>query len=244
MFDLVLFELDGVLLDTASDLCDALNETLEAHRLAPVAESAVRAWSRGGVPDMVAKAYAHVTGWSNAAVRESGAMDHLLRDFDVRYAARCGRRGRLLGHAAPALADLRALGVRMAVVTRNEPRYCHALLHAHGIRHYFESVIPRNPSAPKVGWAQAFRTCLARCGVTPERGLRLAGSSEDAAAALHAGLDCWGMRATFAANAPSGSAQPERIITSMREIVDAIGMRAPHAAHSIQPFTGAYRTWP
>jgi phosphoglycolate phosphatase len=244
MFDLVLFELDGVLLDTAPDLCDALNETLEEHCLAPVSESAVRAWAGGGVPDMVASAYAHATGWSIAAVRDSGAMDHLLREFDVRYADRCGRRGRLLGHVAPALADLRALGVRLAVVTCNEPRYCHALLHAHRLRHYFESVIPRNPLAPKVEWAQAFRTCLARCGVTPERGLRLAGSSEDAAAALHVGIACWGMRATFAASARSGSAQPERIITSVREIVDAIGMRAPHAAHSIQPFTGAYRTWP
>ena len=53
MFDLVIFDLDGTLVDTAPELSDAVNDTLETLGYAQVAEALVRDWIGHGTRELM-----------------------------------------------------------------------------------------------------------------------------------------------------------------------------------------------
>ncbi len=59
--DLVLFDLDGTLLDTAPEIADATNDTLQAMGLPGVDDASIRQWIGHGAMQLLAKALGQ--GW-------------------------------------------------------------------------------------------------------------------------------------------------------------------------------------
>jgi len=97
VFDLVIFDLDGTLVDTAPEQSDAVNDALETLGYAQVTEALVRDWIGHGMRELMLKALSHVADWSEGALCRSGAIASAMLVFAEHYAARCGTRANPIG---------------------------------------------------------------------------------------------------------------------------------------------------
>lgn len=109
---LVVFDLDGTLVDTAPDLVDTLNVILAQEGLAPVAFEEARTMIGGGARALLER-----------GLRESGQtlsrelVDRLFGGFLEHYAAHIADRSRPFPGAEAALEGLAAAGFRLAICT-------------------------------------------------------------------------------------------------------------------------------
>lgn len=189
----VLFDLDGTLVDSASDIAAAVNRLLFELGHAEVDEATVRSWIGDGVQQLITQALRHAGDLREVADVLPRFMQHyedcLLLD------------PQLYPGVDATLKTLQQRDVRMAVCTNKPAPLVPPLLEAMGIAKYFDAVtgagdLPeRKPHpAPLLHLAQRFDTPIGQC-------LMVGDSSADAGAAIAAGaplvLVSYGYRRAF-----------------------------------------------
>ena len=112
MFDLVMFDLDGTLIETAPEICDAVNDTLRHFDLKEVTQQQVNDWIGHGTRELLIQALAYSRNISVAAVRSSDSLALNLAEFDKHYQSRCGTRSHLYPQVRETLIALRERGVK------------------------------------------------------------------------------------------------------------------------------------
>lgn len=174
-FPLVIFDLDGTLVDSLSDIAEALNLTLADASLPQVDEATVRGWIGEGVRTLVA-----------TALQSAGSalpVDEAMPGFMRHYAECLLHRPRLFPGTLETLDGLRARGATLAICTNKPSRFVAPLLEHLGVADRFAAVIggdslpERKPSA-----APLLHLCE-RFGRLPENSLMVGDSAVDAAAA-------------------------------------------------------------
>ncbi len=179
-YPLVIFDLDGTLVDSAADIAEALNRTLEDWQLPRVPEATVLTWIGDGVRRLVEQAF--------TAARSDIDLDRVMPGFMRHYEECLLRSPRLFDGVVPALQALRERGVVMAICT-NKPSALVAPLLAHlGVQEFFAMVLggdslpERKPSGvPLRHIAEAFK-------VAPGDALMVGDSITDYRAAVDAGM--------------------------------------------------------
>jgi len=140
-YDLILFDLDGTLIETSPEIADAVNDTLAEIGLAPVEQARVDRWIGHGTRELLIQALAFRWGRPAEAVRQSDRFAAIEALFGQHYQRRCGTRSHLYPQVRQTLQALRACGVKLAVVTNKEGRYTQAVLDAHAMAPLFDRVI-------------------------------------------------------------------------------------------------------
>ena len=125
-FDLVVFDLDGTLVDTGPDLTAALNHVLVRKGRQSVTEVAVRDMVGLGAARLLERGFAATGGVTPELVREG------LADFLDYYAGNICVHSRPYAGVEQALDHLRAAGHRLAVCTNKPVAMSEALLEALG----------------------------------------------------------------------------------------------------------------
>ncbi|MEA9729723.1 phosphoglycolate phosphatase [Xanthomonas campestris] len=179
-YPLVIFDLDGTLVDSASDIAEALNGTLQELGLQQFPEATVRSWIGEGVHTLLA-----------TALREAGSDRDVDTEMPVmmrHYEASLLHHPRLYPGVAEALPALRSAGATLALCTNKPARFIQPLLEHLGIAAQFATVLggdslpQRKPSAaPLLHLAQQFQHAPTQC-------LMVGDSATDAAAAQAAGM--------------------------------------------------------
>lgn len=141
-FDIVGFDLDGTLLDTALDLGHALNHALVhiGRPAIPVGEA--RRFIGGGTGQMLRTALAESGGPSDLDVP---ALQDVLVDF---YATNIARHTRLFPGGEAMLDALAARGVRLAVATNKREDLARCLFGELGLTSRFATIIGGNTLGP------------------------------------------------------------------------------------------------
>lgn len=229
MFDLVMFDLDGTLVETAPEITDAVNDLLREQGLPNVDESLVANWIGHGTRELMTQAYAHAAQIHVDTVRRAGTMDELMPRFSHFYMQRCGTRSRLYPQVLDTLRLLRQARVRMAVVTNKEQRYTAAVLMAHQIRHFFDLVVSGDTLPAKKPDALPVRHCLDALNVERTRALFIGDSQIDVDTARAAGVPIWAVPYGYNLGNPIAQAKPDRIIPTIRAAAEAVESSAPGA---------------
>jgi phosphoglycolate phosphatase len=160
-FDTIGFDLDGTLVDTAPDLCRAVNQALAAIGRAPVSEDTTRHLIGGGARAMLTRALDRTGG-----LVDDATFEQLYADLIAHYERHTS------DHSAPypgclaALDALEARGCRLAVVTNKAEHLARKLLDELGMSHRFDCVIGgdtlgRERAKPK---RDMIDEALRRCG--------------------------------------------------------------------------------
>ena len=157
-YDLIMFDLDGTLIETAPEICDAVNDTLRRFDLPEVTQQQVNDWIGYGTMELLIQALA-TTGKTDASVvRASDTLPLIAAEFDKNYQLRCGTRSYLYPQVRETLTALRARGVKLAVVTNKEGRYTATVLNAHQLAPLFDRVVSGDTlAAQKSPTRQAFK---------------------------------------------------------------------------------------
>jgi phosphoglycolate phosphatase len=157
-FDVVAFDLDGTLADTAQDLAAALNHALAALGRPVVPPESVRHLVGHGARALLRRGLA-VSGEAPEALVDEG-LPHFI-DF---YAANICRGTRPYAGVEAALDALRAVGAKPALCTNKPERLTRLLIEALGWNGRFDSVVGGDSLAVRKPDPAPLHEAVARAG--------------------------------------------------------------------------------
>ncbi len=178
---LVLFDLDGTLVDSAADIAEAVNRMLDELGHAREDEALVRSWIGLGAHALVESALRH-------AGSKVGA-DSVMARFMVHYEDCLLLNARLYPGTAEMLDALAAAGVAMSMATNKPERMARVLSEAMGIDHHFAHLVGGDTLAERKPSAMPLLHLAALHGVAAKNTLMVGDSEADAGAARAAGMD-------------------------------------------------------
>ena len=183
--DLLVFDLDGTLVDSTLDLANSVNATRVHLGLEPLPIPIVASYVGNGAPVLVRKSIGPDAGEEQ--------LDYALTYFLSWY------RDHMLEHTRPypgvidALDALAAAGQKMAVLTNKPVRFSQTLLAGLGMDRYFFRVYGGNSFPEKKPDPHGLRMLMQEAGVPPERTWMVGDSSVDVLTARNAGVACVGV---------------------------------------------------
>ena len=219
-FDLIMFDLDGTLIETAPEIADAVNDTLRHFNLPAVTQQQVNDWIGHGTRTLLIQALAFVGKTEVAAVAASDSLPLIAAEFDRNYQRRCGTRSHLYPQVRETLAALRDRGVKLAVVTNKEGRYTATVLNAHQITSVLDRVVSGDTLSTKKPDPAGIQSCLAQFGVPPNRALFVGDSSIDVATARNAGVAVWALPYGYNMGQPIEACSPDRVIADCSALLN------------------------
>ena len=199
--DLVIFDLDGTLADTAPDIAAALNQTLGDVGLPPLPVETVIGYVGDGAANLIER----------ALPPEAHALDRapLLEAFLAHYEARPCVGSRLYPGIQTLLDALNAAGVATAVLTNKTGFVARRLLQVILPRQSFVAVIGDRDGFPRKPDPAAGRHIIERARTTPDRTVMIGDGLPDQRLAHALGVRSlaagWGYtpRARLAAESPT-----------------------------------------
>ena len=211
-FDLVLFDLDGTLVETAPEICDAVNDTLAELGLNRVTQSQVNDWIGHGTLELLIQALADVQNLPENDVRHSPQLNAQAAVFQRHYRARCGTRSHCYPHVMDALKHLKTQGVQLGVVTNKEGAYTRTVLDAHGLTPLFDRIVSGDTLPTKKPKPDGVQDCMSKLGVGPQKTLFVGDSSIDIATARAAGVAVWAVPYGYNMGQAIADNMPDRLI--------------------------------
>lgn len=220
---LVLFDLDGTLIDTAGEIADAVNDTLRLMGLPQVTEAQVNGWIGHGTLALLMTVMAQAWHLSEMQVCDHLQWPHAQQVFARCYLQRCGTRSQLYPHVREVMTALHERGVQLALVTNKETLYTEAILAAHGLTSFFKiricgDTLPRRKPDPA-----GVLHCLSQMGVPADQALFVGDSAIDAQTAHNAGVPVWLLSYGYHRGESLQASRPDRIIADLRPIFEAAG---------------------
>ncbi|MDE2148738.1 MAG: phosphoglycolate phosphatase [Gammaproteobacteria bacterium] len=221
MFDLIVFDLDGTLIDTAPEIADSVNAVLRQRGLPPADESNIREWIGHGARELMRHAYAAAAELAAQAV-DADTMRGLMRDFVCAHELHCGTRSRVYPGTAATLNTLEHQGYKLAVATNKDGRFAEAVLHAHGLRRHFSPIVAGDTLQVRKPDRRVLEHCAAAHGVPLTRVLLVGDSVVDVATGRAAGIPCWVLPHGYNGGQPIASANPDRILPHIGALIDLL----------------------
>ena len=179
---IVVFDLDGTLVDTAPDLVRALNQTLDLEGLPRVQLDMVRRMVGKGARALIERG-AGLAGVSFSVER----LDQLTKAFIEHYRADIARDSVPFPGAAAALDALAAEGAKLAICTNKRTDLSQLLLEALGLAAKFSAIIGADAVAQRKPHPEHYRAAVSRAGGSVRRSLMVGDTATDVAAAKGAG---------------------------------------------------------
>lgn len=226
MIKAVVFDLDGTLVDSAEDLCAALNRLMAEERLPPLAVLEVVPMIGDGAAKLVERAITAAGGTPGQRLAE------LTRRFLAHYEPHAADATRAVPGVAEALDALAARGLALGVCTNKPEQATRAILRALDLEHRFTAVIGGDsaPGARKPDPATVMAV-LERLGAGPREAVMVGDSGNDVAAARAAGMPVL-LRAGGYTGVPAEELGADGVFTSFADLPKAIavlpGRRAEH----------------
>lgn len=182
-FQALIFDLDGTLIDSAPDVCAAVNRVLETagrRRLTLAETKDIIGW---GGRVLMEKALA-LTG-DQAAPED---IDRALEAFLVTYAAHPADHTIVFPGVIEALEKFKAAGIKMAICTNKPTATATPVLKAMGLDGFFDVVSCGDAVPHKKPDGRHVLVCAAQLGVTAETAVMIGDSENDIRAAIDAGV--------------------------------------------------------
>lgn len=216
-YDLISFDLDGTLVDTASEIAEAANRALESHGIARRPPAEITLLIGAGTHQLMLKLLARCF-IERPALAATVRADAVLNSLDEHYAIIAGSSALPYGGCREALAELNAAGVRLACVTNKELRHTRRVLEVNRLESWFDLVIGGDSLPEKKPHPSVLLHAARTLGISPARTAHLGDSATDVAAARNAGVAAWVVPYGYNAGVAIAEANPDRIFGDLREV--------------------------
>lgn len=228
---LVSFDLDGTLVDSASEIAQAVNRTLDEFGIAPRSLQEITLLIGAGTRELMSRLLALVCLDKPVIARAPEVMlPAVLAAMDRHYAATTGTSARPYDGAVDALTRLRDGAVRLACVTNKEMRFTRPLLEATGLSGYFDLTLGGDSLAHKKPHASVLGHVLTAFEVRPDAAAHIGDSVTDVAAARNAGVAAWAVPYGYNGGLPIAEAAPDRIFATLSDVAGYVLAGRPAAA--------------
>src|SRR5215467_2503523 len=182
--ELLIFDLDGTLIDSKKDLTDAVNATRIWHKLAPLPDDIVSSYVGNGAPVLIRRAFPHAT---------QDELPRLLRYFLDYYREHMLDSTILYPGVREALDQLHAADIPLAVLTNKPVRFSVHLIAGLGLETHFFRIYGGNSFEEKKPHPVGINTLMAEAGASKNRTLMIGDSAVDIRTARNAGVKACGV---------------------------------------------------
>lgn len=220
-YDIVSFDLDGTLVDTAGEIAEAANRALESHGIArrPVPE--ITLLIGHGLRELMIKLLAKVF-LEQPGVADRVRVDAVLETLDRHYGDTTGTMAAPYEGAHEALTKLTTAGVKLACVTNKESRHALRVLQVTDLGRYFDLTIGGDSLPEKKPHASVLRHVVTRLNGDVRRTAHVGDSSTDVEAARNAGVAAWAVPYGYNAGSPIADAQPQKIFPGLLHVAEHV----------------------
>jgi phosphoglycolate phosphatase len=213
---IVVFDLDGTLVDTAPDLINALNFVLGREGLPPVPLHSARTMIGAGARKLIERGL-ELEG------RNMGVADikRLTGDFIDYYAAHIAEASRPFEGLEGALDDLERSGYRFAVCTNKLEWLSKLLLDQLGLSSRFSAICGADTFGVSKPDPAILQQTIARAGGQLSQAIMVGDAGPDIGVARRAGVPVIGVEFGYT-DVPITDLKPDRLIGHMRELPAAV----------------------
>jgi phosphoglycolate phosphatase len=213
---LIVFDLDGTLVDTAPDLINALNFVLEREGLAPVPLHSARNMIGAGARRLIERGL-ELEG-RNASAED---ITRLTSDFIDHYAAHIADASRPFEGLESALDDLGARGYRFAVCTNKLEWLSRRLLDQLGLSPRFSAICGADTFGVSKPDPAILRQTVVRAGGQLSSSIMVGDAGPDVGVARRAGIPVIGVNFGYS-EVPIADLKPDRLIDHMSKLAAAV----------------------
>ena len=213
---IIVFDLDGTLVDTAPDLISALNWVLDREGLPPVPLQSARSMIGAGARRLIERGL-ELEG--RAASFED--VTRLTGDFIDYYAAHIADASRPFDGLESALDDLAAHGYRFAVCTNKLEWLSKRLLDQLGLSARFAAICGADTFGVSKPDPAILQQTIARAGGQLSQAIMVGDAGPDIGVARRAGIPVIGVEFGYT-EVPIADLKPDRLVSHMRELPAAV----------------------
>jgi len=213
---LIVFDLDGTLIDTAPDLIDTLNVVFEREGLPPVAYDTARDLIGGGARTMITRGIE-----SEGRVIEPAKLDQMFDDFIAHYSAHVADRSQPFPGLIDALDKLAAGGHRFAVCTNKLEGLSVLLLNKLKLADRFDAICGQDTFGIQKPDPEILRRTIAAAGGNPQHAIMIGDSETDIRTARAARVPIVAVDFGYSER-PVSEFKPDQIISNFTQLPEAI----------------------
>jgi phosphoglycolate phosphatase len=213
---IIVFDLDGTLIDTAPDLIDTLNVMFAQSGLPPVAYETARNLIGGGARAMIARGIA-----AEGGVVESATLDQIFASFIAHYSEHIADRSRPFPGLTDALDTLAADGYRFAVCTNKLERLSILLLEKLKLADRFAAICGQDTFSVQKPDPEILRRTISAAGGSLQRAIMIGDSATDISTAHAAGIPVIAVDFGYSER-PVSELGPDRIISHFAHLPSAV----------------------
>ena len=213
---IVVFDLDGTLVDTAPDLINALNFVLDREGLPPVPLASARNMIGAGARKLIERGL-EIEGRTVTV----GELDRMTGDFIDYYAEHIADESRPFDGLEAALDDLESRGYRFAVCTNKLEWLSKLLLERLGMTRRFAAICGADTFGVAKPDPAILRQTIARAGGDAPASVMVGDSGTDIGTARRAGIPVVGVSFGYT-DIPIVDLKPDRLIAHMKELPEAV----------------------
>ena len=213
---IVVFDLDGTLVDTAPDLINALNFVLDREGLPPVPLQSARNMIGAGARKLLERGLE-----LEGRIMSVGDVDRLTRVFIDYYAAHIADASRPFDGLESALDDLTASGYRFAVCTNKLEWLSKLLLDRLGLSSRFSAICGADTFGVSKPDPAILQQTIARAGGHPAAAVMVGDAGPDIGVARRAGVPVIGVGFGYT-DVPIIDLKPDRLIHHMSDLPAAV----------------------
>jgi phosphoglycolate phosphatase len=210
---LLIFDLDGTLIDSKLDLAHSVNAAREYMDMPPLEHALIYTYVGNGAPMLIRRAL--------GAEASQADVDRALEFFIRYYAQHCLDFTVLYPGVREALDRLRTAAVPMAVLTNKPVRISNQIVKGLGLEDHFFRVYGGNSFVQKKPNPVGIDTLLTECGLPRETAVMVGDSAVDIQTARNAKVQACGVTYGFQPESLK-AAPPDILVDDLRDFADHV----------------------
>lgn len=213
LFNGILFDLDGTLIDSTADIAGAVNHARKEMNMTPLPLETVRTCIGDGVHILMERAL---------ETRDSAVIDRAIALWRPHYLAHCLEHTRLYPGVMNMLNALASGGMNLGVVSNKPAAPSETILNGLGVRKLFAAVVGGDSTPKRKPDPEPLRFALEQMKITSKRVLVVGDSLNDIEAARRAGLISCGVLWGIGYEETVRAARPDHLAQTPADVLEIV----------------------